>query len=153
MLQVVAGLTVAFVGYVLYEVFKTVSQVNTQSKPAKTPAKRSPKAVTPPSAEVPAVAEPEAVVTDAEPAPAASTPTEAVADASDDKAVQLRNPTTGETCPFPTNYRFAKKWVKEALVAEQLLDRIYKANELDDKGSQEVKAALEQLRAMPKYHG
>ena len=41
MLQVVAGLTVAFVGYVLYEVFKTVSQTNNQRPTAAGPAPKA----------------------------------------------------------------------------------------------------------------
>jgi hypothetical protein len=156
MLQLVAGLTVAFVGYVLYEVFKTVSQVNNQQPTASGPA---PKAVEPP--ELAVVNEPaataaveEAPIQHAEPAEAEpSAPAEAAAADTDDKGVQLRNPATGETCAVPNSYRFAKKWVKEALVEEKLLDRVYKASELDENASRKVKDAIEKLRAIPKYHG
>lgn len=155
MLQLVAGLTVAFVGYVLYEVFKTVSQVNNQRPTASGPA---PKAVESP--ELAAVEEPaataaveEAPVQQDEPAVAEAASSESAEADTDDKGVQLRNPATGETCAVPRNYRFAKKWVKEALVEEKLLDKIYKASELDEKASQKVKDAIERLRAIPKYHG
>ena len=63
----------------------------------------------------------------------------------------LKNPVTGETTPVPANYRFAKKWIKDALVAEKLLDRVYKPNELDGPASNKVKDAIDQLRALKKY--
>ena len=66
-------------------------------------------------------------------------------------ADELRNPATGDVSAAPTNYRFAKKWVKQALVQEKLLDRIYKSDELDDATSRKVKEAIDQLRALSKY--
>ena len=63
----------------------------------------------------------------------------------------LRNPATGETSPVPANYRFAKKWIKDALVSEKLLDRVYKPSELDDAASLKVKDAIDKLRAIKKY--
>lgn len=68
------------------------------------------------------------------------------------EAVLLRDPQTGETASVPSNYRFAKKWVKEALVAEGLLDKVYKNNELDESANEKIKAALEQLKTLAKYH-
>ena len=65
----------------------------------------------------------------------------------------LRNPATGEVTPVPTNYRFAKKWIKDALVAEKLLDRIYKPNELDAVASEKIRVAMDGLRAIRKYQG
>jgi hypothetical protein len=65
---------------------------------------------------------------------------------------QLRNPATGETAPVPNNYRFAKKWIKEALVTEGLLERVYAINELDAAVSERVKAALLEFRQLVKYH-
>ena len=76
------------------------------------------------------------------------------AKASEAKVVladDLKNPETGEVTPVPANYRFAKKWIKDALVEEKLLDRVYKPNELDDVASAKVKDALEALRALKKY--
>ena len=52
---------------------------------------------------------------------------------------------------MPTNYRFAKKWIKEAMVAEGLLDRVYKSSELNDEIAHKVKEALERFKELPKY--
>jgi hypothetical protein len=83
----------------------------------------------------------------AEPAPAAAADVETSAAAPD----LLRNPVTGETAAVPNNYRFAKRWIKEALVAEGLLDRVYGNNELDAEVSEKVKTALKQFRTLTKY--
>jgi hypothetical protein len=65
--------------------------------------------------------------------------------------VMLKNPETGEIAPLPADYRFAKKWIKDALVSEGLLDRIYKNSELDRKNRTRIREALERLKAMSKY--
>lgn len=86
--------------------------------------------------------------------PAETPPKAAPAKVSDEPAKladELRNPATGELTAAPGNYRFAKKWIKEALVQEKLLDKIYKPNELDDATSLKVKEAIDKLRAMKKY--
>ncbi|MEN8260265.1 MAG: hypothetical protein ABFS02_06720 [Pseudomonadota bacterium] len=64
----------------------------------------------------------------------------------------LRNPGTGEVATVPSNYRFAKRWIKEAMVSEGLLDRIYKNNELSGENGDKVKQALESFKALKKYH-
>lgn len=64
---------------------------------------------------------------------------------------RLRNPDTGEVVAVPSNYRFAKRWIKDALVTEGLLDRVYANNELDDEASERVKAAVLELRRLEKY--
>ncbi|QJD30009.1 hypothetical protein [Methylococcus geothermalis] len=145
--------TVVFVGYVLYEVFKTVSR---PASTAETHVACAPEVTVAKPAETPAeaVAEPAAE----EPAEAAATPekTPAVEEAAaeaEEKAVSLRNPATGEIAPVPTNYRFAKKWIKEALVAEGLLDRVYKNAELKGDTVQKVKDALERFKGLAKYQG
>jgi len=66
---------------------------------------------------------------------------------------QYRNPGSGEMAAVPTNYRFAKRWIKEALVAEGLLDKIYKNNELDGAAGKKVKKALDEFKKLAKYHG
>lgn len=63
----------------------------------------------------------------------------------------LRNPATGETASIPTNYRFAKRWIKEAMVKEGLLDKVYKNSELDDEANAKIKTALDSLLQMDKY--
>jgi hypothetical protein len=68
------------------------------------------------------------------------------------KAVNgIRDPKTGEVASVPANYRFAKRWIKDALVAEGLLDKVYKNGELDAANSAKVKRALEQLKKLEKY--
>jgi hypothetical protein len=141
--------TVVFVGYVLYEVFKTVSRpastADTHLACAPEPAAEKP-AETPAE---PVAEEPAAAAAAGEKAPAAE---QAVAE-GEEKAVSLRDPATGEIAAVPTNYRFAKKWIKEALVAEGLLDRIYKNAELEGETAQKVKDALERFKGLAKYQG
>jgi hypothetical protein len=161
MFELVAGLTVVFAGYVLYEVFKTVSETNHRPpvagpapEKAKLPAETKPVEAPKPAAET----VPEPVVEAAAPPPVAEAAAEpspaSISIPPADKVIStLRNPATGETCPVPTNYRFAKKWVKDALVAEGLLDRVYKAADLDDVGSQQVKEAIGRLKNIEKYQG
>lgn len=132
MMQLLVGLTVIFVVFVIYEVFKTVSRSESAPSPEAAP---QPKAVE--AAGKPAVAEA------AEPV--------AVEAAHAERGAQLRNPATGEVSPAPTNYRFAKKWVKEALVAEGLLDRVYKPTELNDAVAAKTKDALDKLKTLDKY--
>lgn len=65
---------------------------------------------------------------------------------------QLRDPATGESAAVPTNYRFAKRWIKEALVKEGLLDRVYKNTELQEEAiDRKVREALEQFKTLKKY--
>lgn len=96
------------------------------SKPGKTPTVKS-KAATPAKKAQPA------------PAPAAI--------GSD----SLKNPKTGEVAKLPSNYAFAKRWIKEALVEEGLLDKIYKNNELDSATNAKISDALQQLKTLEKY--
>jgi hypothetical protein len=167
MLELVAGLTVVFAGYVLYEVFKTVSQTNNQTPvagppaaPPKPPSGVKAEAAAPvpqqpaPEAAAKVKAEPAPVKAQVKQEPAPEVPPTVSPEPVNDKAVTtLRNPETGETCAVPTNYRFAKKWIKDALVAERLLDKVYKNTDLDEKGAQKVKDALERLKAIEKYQG
>lgn len=146
MTELLFGLTIVFVGYVIYEVFKTVSTINNVSPPeveAPPPAGKQPLGA--PLEEVRAATS----ATGPEPAPIAGPAPEPRGDA--ERKSQIRNPATGEVSAVPNNYRFAKRWIKEALVAEGLLDRIYKPGELDGAASEKVKEALEALRWMDKY--
>ena len=67
------------------------------------------------------------------------------------KSDSLRNPETGEVAKIPNNYRFSKRWIKEALVKEGFLDKIYKNNELNGESNAKIKQALAELQAMEKY--
>jgi hypothetical protein len=57
----------------------------------------------------------------------------------------------GEEAKVATNYRMVKRWVKEALVTEGLLDKIYKNTELDDAAKITIAKALSIIKAMDKY--
>ena len=64
---------------------------------------------------------------------------------------ELRNPKTGEVSKVPSNYRFSKRWIKDAMVEEGLLEKVYKNNELDEAVEEKIKAALLKLEALEKY--
>ena len=64
----------------------------------------------------------------------------------------LRHPESGESAAVPSTYRFAKRWIKEALVSEGLLDKVYKNKELDADNTEKVKAALAEFKTLEKYH-
>lgn len=65
--------------------------------------------------------------------------------------VQLRNPETGEVSTVPNGYRFYKRWIKDVMVKEGLVEKVYKNNELDDAANAKIKTALDKLKAMDKY--
>jgi hypothetical protein len=144
MMQLLVVVTVIFVVFVIYEVFKTVSR--TESAP-------SPVAASKPKPAEAASAAAQATKADEKPAAAQMTKTaeKEEAETETERSGQLRNPATGEVSPAPTNYRFAKKWVKEALVAEGLLDRIYKPTELNEAVAGKIKDALDKLKTLDKY--
>lgn len=66
-------------------------------------------------------------------------------------ADSLKNPKTGEISKVPANYAFAKRWIKDALVEEGLLDKVYKNNELNEASTAKIQTALQQLKALDKY--
>ncbi|MGZ8250231.1 hypothetical protein, partial [Methylomagnum sp.] len=133
-------LTLAFAGYVVREVFRTVSETSNARRHAAvatpstataspTPVAAEEETVIAPAAEVatetaPPEAAEETTITAAVPTEAAAEaakPTEPAPAPAAERGANLRNPATGEIAVIPTNYRFAKKWIKEALVAEGLL--------------------------------
>jgi len=63
----------------------------------------------------------------------------------------LRDPKTGEVATVYSNYRFTKRWIKDALVAEGLLDKVYKNTELDAAIEATIKDAIVKLEAIDKY--
>lgn len=67
------------------------------------------------------------------------------------RTVMMKNPATGEEAKVAGNYRMVKRWIKEALVEEGLLEKIYKNNELDDAAKIVVAEALSIIKAMDKY--
>jgi len=118
-------LTVIFVAYIVYTVVeedKTTKETNLEQEQAE-------------KVDVPLVAEKATAVKKTAVRPKA-----------------LRHPETGEKASVPSTYRFAKRWIKDALVSEGLLDKVYKNNELDEKNSAKVKAALIEFKTLEKYH-
>ncbi len=67
------------------------------------------------------------------------------------RTVMMKNPETGEEAKVANNYRMTKRWVKEALVKEGLLDKIFKNKELDEAAKIKVAEALSMIKAMDKY--
>ena len=63
----------------------------------------------------------------------------------------LRNPETGEVAKIASSYRMCKRWIKDALVAEGLLEKVYKTNEVDDAAKVKIDKALVKLAKMEKY--
>jgi len=63
----------------------------------------------------------------------------------------LRNPETGDVDKIASSYRMTKRWIKEALVTEGLLPKIYKTAELDDATKLTINKALLKLAKMDKY--
>lgn len=64
---------------------------------------------------------------------------------------RIKNPKTGELATIPGGYRFVKLWIKEALVEEGLLDKVYKNHEVDDAVIAKVKIALNEFKVLKKY--
>ena len=63
----------------------------------------------------------------------------------------LRNPKTGEVASSYANYRVMKRWIKEVLVSEGLLEKIYKNNELTPDIEAKIKNAIIQLEQNETY--
>ena len=63
----------------------------------------------------------------------------------------LRDPKSGEVATSYSNYRFTKRWIKDALVTEGLIEKVYKNNELDTAIEATIKDALVKLEAIDKY--
>lgn len=145
-------LTVIFVAYVVYVVVNDQRATTKSTIPQVKPEKQEVAAVQPqieasPRKEAPATrraaARPAAAARKT--APATPAPTSAAGKG------ELRNPATGEVVSAHSNYRFTKRWVKEALVAEGLLEKVYKNNELDAAAEAKIKEAMVKLEAMDKY--
>ena len=138
-------LTVIFVAYVVY---KTVNEQK------ETPKSTGPKAK--PEVQKPAAAKPitEAVVKHDKPVivkPTNIKKTTPIATPQGTVKKGLKDPKTGEVATSYNNYRFTKRWIKDALVTEGLLEKVYKNNELDASIEAVIKEALAKLEAMDKY--
>lgn len=170
MTEVLFIVTTIFVAYVLYVVVsEQKSTSNSEAQPVKvekpveavkqptpqaTPKKEkaaNPKPVAavtskPASAEPKAAAVKPVVAATSKPAPA---PSAVVAPEAGKRG--LKDPKTGEVATTYSNYRFTKRWIKEALVAEGLLDKVYKNDELNAAIEANIKTALSKLESIKKY--
>lgn len=148
--------TTIFVAYVVFVIIGGKKEKPDSSKSeTNEPESSKPAAQTAPptavkTAETPAPAKPAspkpAASKAAKPAPAKATATKAATTVE-----SLKNPKTGEVAKTPASYAFAKRWIKDALVEEGLLDKVYKNSELDDATNAKIQTALQQLKAMDKY--
>ena len=155
-------LTVIYVAYVVYEVVEDNEQIN---KPEKAGAgsidAEKPTIIAPPiaksSKKLPV--KPQEVVAKVKSDTAKEEPKKtakpklnrATAPKIELRTVQMKNPKTGEQAKVANNYRMVKRWIKEALVEEGLLEKIYKTNEMDDAAKAKVAEALSIIKAMDKY--
>jgi hypothetical protein len=149
-------LTTLFVAYVIYVIVNEKKAGSTASKSA---AATQPQPVQQASAveEKPKAAavkaKPAAKKAPAKPA-AVEKPAEAPMPAPEPAAVKstgLKDPKTGEVATTYGNYRFTKRWIKEALVAENLVEKIYKNDELNADVEAKIKAGIAKLEGMKKY--
>ena len=67
------------------------------------------------------------------------------------KGSGLKDPKTSEVATTYSNYRFTKRWIKEALVAEGLVEKVYKNDELNPAVEAKIKAGIIKLEGMKKY--
>jgi predicted transcriptional regulator len=145
MTEVLFILTVIFVAYVVYV---AVNEHKATPKSAVSKAKlEAPKEV----AEQPM---PDAVAKVIKPTiikPATIKKTTSTTTIQDTVKKGLRDPKTGEVATSYSNYRFTKRWIKDALVTEGLIEKVYKNNELDATIDATIKDARAKLEAIDKY--
>ena len=166
MFEIFFMFTIIFVAYVIYHMFNELKEVTTPVPSALKTKHDAPAVLTtkPKPVSTPAVA----VVTPiASPAPKAAAATKkpaaikpraikkttvtAVAAKSTENKKGLLDPKTGEVTTSYNNYRFTKRWIKDALVSEGLLTKVYKNNELEPAIEATIKAAIVKLEALEKY--
>lgn len=163
MFEVFFMFTIIFVAYVIYHMFNERKEVPTTVPSAlKTKHDASavlttkPKPVSKPAvAVVTPTATPKAATQSKKPAaikPATIKKTIVTAAAkSTENKKGLLDPKTGEVTTSYNNYRFTKRWIKDALVSEGLLTKVYKNNELEPAIEATIKAAIVKLEALEKY--
>jgi hypothetical protein len=154
-------LTTLFVAYVIYVIINEKKAGNIATKSTEKPAIAAIKPNPVPAAKL-AVAKPVAAAKKpavaAAPKPAQAVASKPVAAAPKPAAAPeaikgsgLKDPKTGEVATTYSNYRFTKRWIKEALVEEKLVDKVYKNDELNAGVEAKIKAGLAKLEGMKKY--
>jgi len=63
----------------------------------------------------------------------------------------IKNPETGEIVSSYGNYRFMKRWIKEALVTEGLLEKVYQNKEINAEVEVKIKEAMARLEDIERY--
>jgi hypothetical protein len=142
MSEVLFILTTLYVAYVIYKVADEPKSATPAHKPS------SVESIITPSGAIPMV-EKEAVQTEVVVEVEPVVEAEPVAPIS---SSTLKDPDTGEIAKVTNNYRSLKRWLKEALVAEGLLEKVYSNSELNDETNAKIKVALEAIKFMSKYH-
>jgi hypothetical protein len=147
MTEVLFVLTVIYVAYVLYTVFNDRKKTIVKSiTPAAEPEKQV-SAVQRSSVEpIPEQKPPKTLKTDV---PKTVKSTDTKKPVATKKG--LKDPKTGDIATTYNNYRFTKRWIKEALVTEGLLEKVYKNNELNAEIEAEIKVAIAKLETMEQY--
>jgi hypothetical protein len=138
-------LTVIFVAYVVYVVVNDHKATSKSTIPTAKPE---------PQKELAEPPMPEVVVKNVKPTiikPVAINKTISPSTTQNTIKKGLRNPETGEVTTTYNNYRFTKRWIKDALVTEGLVEKVYKNNELDNAIEAKIKDALVKLEAFEKY--
>ena len=90
-------------------------------------------------------------VADVKTVAAVANPSEPTSAPQDTGKRGLKDPKTGEVTTVYSNYRFTKRWIKEALVAEKLLEKIYKNDELTADIELKIISAVIKLETIDKY--
>jgi len=141
-LFILVAIIVAYVIYVIVSEQKTSTSAVSQAKPEKQEAVKQSTPQSAPKIEKVAAVKSVASAT-RKPEPASAT--------QHAGKRGLKNPNTDEVTTTYSNYRFTKRWIKEALVAEGLLDKVYKNDELNAEIEATIKGAVVKLEALDKY--
>lgn len=146
MTEVLFVLTVIYVAYVLYVVNSNKKAIVKSIMPVAEPEKQA-LSVEQSLIEPVPKKEPQKTLNTEIPKPVKSTTTKKPT--STKKG--LKDPKTGDIATTYNNYRFTKRWIKEALVAEGLVEKVYKNNELNADIEISIKAAIAKLETMEQY--
>ena len=140
-LLILIAIIVAYVIYVIVSEEKTTSNFEVSQEKPVDAIKQSTTQSAPTIEKVPAVKSVGSATRKPEPAPATQNTGKR----------GLKNPNTGEVATTYSNYRFTKRWIKEALVAEGLLDKVYKNDELNAELEANIKRAVLKLESIDIY--
>jgi len=152
MFEILFMFTIIFVAYVIYHTFNELKEVPAPTSSELNTKHEAPAVLTPKPV---ATAAPKAVAPTKKPTaikPRAIKKTTVAATAKNTENKKgLLDPKTGEVTTSYNNYRFTKRWIKDALVSEGLLTKVYKNNELEPAIEATIKAAIVKLEALEKY--